>query len=72
VVVVTTDGRTSNGLIRKQISFGLLPATGPNQEVRLSRSVIKDIHPGGVSVMSAGLDKQLTNQVLADLGGVPE
>ncbi len=67
VVIVTTDGRVLNGLIRNETSTELLLATGPNQEVRVPRADIEEVRPSTVSVMPAGLDKQLTAQELADL-----
>ena len=42
-------------------------ATGPNEEVRLPRDVVEEVQPNTISVMPAGLDKQLTVQELADL-----
>ncbi len=67
VIVVTTSGQAVNGLIRDDSATGLLLATGPDQEVRLPREDIDEIHPSRVSIMPAGLDKQLTLQELADL-----
>jgi putative heme-binding domain-containing protein len=67
VVLVTTDGRIVNGLIRNETSAELLLTTGPNQEVRVPRAEVEEIRPSTVSVMPAGLDKQLTAQELADL-----
>ncbi|MCC7083752.1 MAG: HEAT repeat domain-containing protein [Pirellulales bacterium] len=67
VVVVRTDGRSLNGVIRNETASEILLATGPNQEVRIPRGEMDEIHPSTVSVMPAGLDKQLTTQELADL-----
>lgn len=67
VVVVTTNGRIINGLIRNETAGEILLAIGPNQEVRLARSDIEEINPSTISIMPAGLDKQLTPQELADL-----
>jgi len=67
VIVVTTSGQAVNGLIRDDSATGLLLATGPDQEVRLPKEDIDEIHPSRVSIMPAGLDKQLTLQELADL-----
>lgn len=67
VVVVTTDGRILNGTIRNEAATEILLATGPNQEARVPRADIEEIRPSTVSVMPAGLDKQLTPQELADL-----
>jgi putative heme-binding domain-containing protein len=67
VIVVTTDGRVVNGLIRNETSAELLITTGPNQEVRIPRGEVEETRPSTVSVMPAGLDKQLTDQEMADL-----
>ena len=67
VVLVLNDGRVVNGLIRNETSAELLLTTGPNQEIRVPRANIEEIRPSTVSVMPAGLDKQLTPQELADL-----
>jgi hypothetical protein len=42
-------------------------ATGPDQEVRLAREEVDQIQPSTVSIMPAGLDKQLSPEELADL-----
>ncbi|MCA9233041.1 MAG: c-type cytochrome, partial [Planctomycetales bacterium] len=65
--VVTADGVVLNGLIREQTEEGILLATGPDKEVRLAHDEIEEILPSSVSVMPAGLDKQLTLQQLADV-----
>jgi hypothetical protein len=45
----------------------LLLAIGPNEEMRLARQEVDQMEPGTVSIMPAGLEKQLTPQELADL-----
>jgi len=67
VVVVTESGHIVNGLIRDESARELRLATGPNKEVRLLKEEIEEINPSRVSIMPAGLDKQLTVQQLADL-----
>ena len=67
VAVVLTDGRSHNGVIRSDSGGEILLATGPNQELRIPRTDIESIQPSTVSVMPAGLDKQLSEQELADL-----
>ncbi|MEX2168377.1 MAG: PVC-type heme-binding CxxCH protein [Pirellulales bacterium] len=66
-LVLTTDGRSVNGVIRDESSQGLLVATGPDQEVRIPLNEVDELHPSTVSVMPAGLDQQLSVQELADL-----
>jgi hypothetical protein len=41
--------------------------TGPNQQVRIARDEIEAIRQSDISIMPAGLDKQLSLQELADL-----
>jgi putative heme-binding domain-containing protein len=67
VLVTTVDGKIVNGLIRDESAQEYVLATGPNEEVRLRRNEIEQIQPSTVSIMPAGLDKQLTPQELADL-----
>lgn len=67
VLVTTKDGKSYNGLIRKDTPEELTLATGLNQEVRIVRTDVEEIQPGKVSVMPAGLDQQLTPAELADL-----
>lgn len=67
VQITTTDGRTFNGLIREQNDQEVRIAFGVNQEQRLPRGDIEEINPSKVSLMPAGLDKQLSDQELADL-----
>jgi putative membrane-bound dehydrogenase-like protein len=67
VVVVTSDGRVLNGLIRDKTTTEVVLATGPNQEVRLSLNDVDEIQPSNISIMPAGLDKQLSLQEIADV-----
>jgi putative heme-binding domain-containing protein len=67
VVVHTRKGRTYSGLLRKETPEEITLATGANEFVRISRDDVEDVSPGKVSVMPAGLDKQLTPRELADL-----
>jgi putative heme-binding domain-containing protein len=67
VVVTTQDGKVINGLIRNETAKEYVLATGPDQEARIARDEVDEIQPGTVSVMPAGLEKQLTSGELADL-----
>jgi putative heme-binding domain-containing protein len=67
VVILTKTGKTHNGVIRKDTAEEIVLATGPNEEVRISRDDIEQMQPSKVSVMPAGLDQQLTPRELADL-----
>ncbi|MBA4104933.1 MAG: dehydrogenase [Pirellula sp.] len=67
MLLVTNDGRAVSGVIRNETEHEYVVATGPNEEVRLPRDVVEEVQPNTISVMPAGLDKQLTVQELADL-----
>ena len=67
VTILTNDGRVRSGLIQRETDDEIVLATGPNKEERVTRSEIDEIKRSKVSVMPAGLDKQLTPQQLADL-----
>ena len=67
LLIRTTDGHVINGLVRQETSDAFVLATGPKEEVRVAKDDIEEMRPGTVSIMPAGLDKQLTPQQLADL-----
>ena len=67
VVVVTKDGETRSGLIKRETSDSMMVVSGPANEQQIARSEILEIHPGKVSVMPEGLDQQLQPRELADL-----
>jgi putative membrane-bound dehydrogenase-like protein len=66
-LILTRDGKTHNGLIRKDSPEEIILTIGATQEERIARVEIEDLQPGKVSIMPAGLDQQLTPQELADL-----
>lgn len=67
VTIVLADGKVVNGTIRNETSDEIVLATGPKDEVRVSRKDIDEMRPSTVSVMPSGLDQQLTRQQLADV-----
>jgi putative heme-binding domain-containing protein len=67
VAVTTKAGKVYNGLVRRDSPEELVLALSGTEEVRLSRSDIEDVHASKVSIMPAGLEKQLSKQELADL-----
>jgi putative membrane-bound dehydrogenase-like protein len=67
VLVATKDGKTHNGLIKKDTPDEILLTLAADKEERIARSEIEVIEPSKVSVMPAGLDQQLSVQDLADL-----
>lgn len=66
-MVITHSGNNQYGIIRKNDAQEVVLITGPNQEARVSKSDVKEIRPGTVSLMPAGLGEQLSPQELADL-----
>lgn len=67
VVVVTSQGKTYNGLVKKDSADELVLAINATEEVRIAREDVEELRPSTVSVMPSGLDQQLTPQELADL-----
>jgi putative membrane-bound dehydrogenase-like protein len=67
VVVLTRSGDIHNGVVREDTSSEILLNTGPRTEVRIARAEIKEMRPGTVSVMPAGLEQQFSRRELADL-----
>jgi putative membrane-bound dehydrogenase-like protein len=67
VLITTQDGKAINGVIRDETTKEYVVATGPDQLVRIAHEDVDQIQPSTVSIMPAGLDKQLTSQELADL-----
>jgi putative membrane-bound dehydrogenase-like protein len=66
-MVVTNSGDHQYGIVRRNDSQEVLLITGPNQKVRIARGDVKQMLPGTVSLMPAGLGDQLSPQELADL-----
>jgi putative heme-binding domain-containing protein len=67
MLITTVEGKAINGVIKDETAKDYVLATGPNQEVRIAHEDVDTIQPSTVSIMPAGLDKQLTTQELADL-----
>jgi putative heme-binding domain-containing protein len=67
VVVTTKAGRLVTGIIQSEGPEGVQLAVGPAAGERISRDQIEELSPGKVSLMPAGLEKQLTTQEMADL-----
>lgn len=65
--IVTTDGKTYNGLVREETADEVLLALDAEKLVRIRRDEIEQRQPGNLSIMPAGLEKQLSQQDLADL-----
>jgi putative membrane-bound dehydrogenase-like protein len=67
VQVVTKSGKVHNGLVKSDAPDEVVLVLSATETVRVPRDQIEEMRPGTVSVMPAGLDKQLTPQDLADL-----
>jgi putative heme-binding domain-containing protein len=67
IQVVTKSGKAYSGLVKKDAADEVVLVTSATETVRVPRDQIEEMRPGTVSVMPAGLDKQLTPQDLADL-----
>ena len=67
VSVATRDGQVFSGLLRKDAPDEVVIALNADREERIARDRVDEMVPGTVSVMPAGLDRQLTPGELADL-----
>jgi putative heme-binding domain-containing protein len=67
VSVITRDGLIYNGVIRQDGVDELTLALAADKFVTIPRLEIEEILPSKTSIMPAGLDKQLSQQELADL-----
>lgn len=67
VTIVTTSGRIFNGLIRDETSETVTLQIDAKKQVDISKNEIEERHQGTVSIMPAGLEKQLSPQDMADL-----
>ncbi|MEO7297870.1 MAG: c-type cytochrome, partial [Verrucomicrobiota bacterium] len=67
MIVATKSDEDYSGVLKKDAPDEIVLVTGPNAEVKIARADIKEMRPGTISVMPAGLDEQLTKPELADL-----
>jgi putative membrane-bound dehydrogenase-like protein len=67
VLVTTFQGQTFNGYIVVDNQRELVLMTSERKEVRIAREEIEEQTAGSMSIMPEGLDKQLSDQQLADL-----
>ena len=66
-IAITTNGQRYDGILRRNDADGVTLVTGPNQETKIARAELKELRPGTLSIMPAGLDQQLSPQEMADL-----
>jgi len=67
MVVVTESGEIHQGVVTQDGPEEVQLVTGPDTEVRVARSEIREIRPGNVSVMPSGLEEQVSREELASL-----
>jgi putative membrane-bound dehydrogenase-like protein len=65
--VLTADGRTLNGILKKDAPDEIILVVAADKEERILRADIDEISPSSVSIMPAGFDQQLSVQEIADL-----
>ena len=66
-VVLTEDGQTFSGLLKDETGDAVTLAVTPTERVTVERAAILEMAPGPVSVMPAGLDRQISDRQMADL-----
>ena len=67
VVIATDDGRVFHGAVRDETDSTITLQLDTQKSVEIDKSSIEERQAGTVSIMPAGLEKQLTPQELADL-----
>jgi putative heme-binding domain-containing protein len=66
-VIATTDGRVLSGIVKEENAGEVVLQLDAQNTARISVAEIDSRKPGAVSLMPAGLEKQLTSEELADL-----
>ncbi len=67
VKIATVDGRSFNGIIKKDAPDEIILAVAADKEERIARADVEDISPSSLSIMPAGFDQQLSIQEIADV-----
>jgi putative membrane-bound dehydrogenase-like protein len=67
LTVLTSDGVSHNGLLVEENSQSITLAISADKQVRVPLKEVEERKPSSVSIMPAGLDRQLSLQELADL-----
>jgi len=65
--VLTTDGQIYNGVVRQETADEITLQLDATKTTTIAKDEIEETRFSEVSIMPAGLDKQLTKQQLADL-----
>ena len=66
-VALTVAGRAHGGLLKDETDATVTLADKPESRVTLNRGDLLELAPGSTSLMPAGLDRQITDQQMADL-----
>jgi putative heme-binding domain-containing protein len=67
LAIRTVDGQVHSGVVKSDTPTEIVLSVAADKETRIARAEIESALPGKVSIMPAGLDKQLTLQELSDL-----
>jgi putative heme-binding domain-containing protein len=67
VSVTTSSGEVVGGVLRGDLPDEVVLGTATGDELRIARQRVKDVQPGTISLMPAGIADQLSRQELADL-----
>lgn len=67
VTIALNDGRVISGILQSENADTLTLVINATESRTIPKADIEDVSPSTVSIMPAGLDKQLTTQELADL-----
>jgi putative membrane-bound dehydrogenase-like protein len=67
VSVTTSSGEVLGGVLRADLPGEVVLGTAAGEEVRIARQRVRDVQPGSISLMPAGIADQLSRQELADL-----
>ncbi|MDA1049660.1 MAG: HEAT repeat domain-containing protein [Planctomycetota bacterium] len=67
VTIATDDGRVYSGAVRDETDDTITLQLDAQKSVEIAKSTIEERQAGTISIMPAGLEKQLTPQELADL-----
>jgi len=67
VNVTTSSGDVVGGVLRRDLPEEVVLGTATGEELRIARQKVKNVEPGTISLMPAGIGDQLSRQELADL-----
>ncbi len=66
-VAFASDGRQVSGMIVQETSVSVTLDAGEGKKTTLARAEIEELRDTGLSLMPIGLERQLTNQQIADI-----